>query len=240
MQNLSVVSVDTQPELIGSELSFVPRWPNSLVGNIARDIADDIVAGRLRPGHDLNSVELARRFDTSRTPVREALLLLEKEGLVEIECHRRPRVKRWSWNEICDLYQIRSALAGLVAELIIKNATECDLELLDVRFQEQLDACEQSDVDAYFRAMINVRGTEARICGNSQLRQFLEQLGLRVLQLRHYSVSTPEAMQEAAKDYARILLAYHERDGEVAVALSRSVVLRALERIRRLGWKGSE
>ncbi len=240
MQNLSIVSVDTAPELMGSELSSAQRFPNSLVGNIARDLADDIVAGRLRPGHDLNSVELARRFDTSRTPVREALLLLEKEGLVEIEMHRRPRVKRWSWSEICELYQVRATLAGLVAELIVKNAPEGDIDLLEVQFRDQVEACEKRDVEAYFRAMITVRDTEARLCGNSQLRQILEQLGLRVLQLRHYSVSTPEAMQEAAADYARILLAYHERDGELAVALSRSVVLRALERIKRLGWKVTE
>ncbi len=239
MQNLSVVPVDT-PEFTGSEVSSVPHWPNSLVGSIARKIADDIVAGRLRPGHDLNSVELARRFDTSRTPVREALLLLEKEGLVEIESHRRPRVKRWSWNEICELYQIRSAIAGLVAELIVKNATERDLEQLEIQFRDQVAAGERRDVDAYFRAMIAVRETEAHICGNSQLLQMLKQLGLRVLQLRHYSISTPEAMHEAAADYARILLAYRERDGELAVALSRSVVLRALERIKRLGWKGTE
>lgn len=240
MQNLSVVSVDTQPEFLGSEFSSAPRFPNSLVGNIARDLADDIVAGRLRPGHDLNSVELARRFDTSRTPVREALLLLEKEGLVEIEAHRRPRVKRWSWSDVCELYQVRSTLNGLVAELIVKNASDADLELLDARFQSQVDACEQRDLEAYFRAMLAVRDTEAAICGNSQLRQLLEQLGLRVLQLRHYSVSTPEAMQQAAADYARILRAYHERDGDLASALNRSVVLRALERIRRLGWKAIE
>jgi len=234
------MSADIKPELIGSEVWSAPRFPNSLVGNIARELADDIVAGHLRPGHDLNSVELARRFDTSRTPVREALLLLEKEGLVEIELHRRPRVKRWSWTEICELYQVRSTLAGLVAELIVKNAPDRDLETLEIYFRSQVEACEQRDVEAYFRAMITVRETEARICGNSQLLALLEQLGLRVLQLRYFSVSTPEAMQEATADYARILLAYHERDGELAVALSRSVVLRALERIKRLGWKDAE
>jgi len=240
VQNVIRASFGTQSGFSNSESWTASRWPNSLVGNIAKEIAADIVAGRLRPGHDLNSVELARRFDTSRTPVREALLLLEKDGLVEIESHRRPRVKRWSWNEICELYQIRSTLAGLVAELIVKNATERDLELLEVQFRDQVEAYEKRDVDAYFRAMITVRDSEARMCGNSQLLGMLQQLGLRVLQLRHYSISTPEAMQEAAADYARILLSYHERDVELAVALSRSVVLRALERIKRLGWKETE
>lgn len=67
---------------------------DSLVGKIAADIARAIADGDLLPGADLNSVELAARFGTSRTPVREALMLLEKEGLVEIPPRRRPRVAR--------------------------------------------------------------------------------------------------------------------------------------------------
>ena len=57
---------------------------DSLVGKIAADVARAISNGTLAPGDELNSVDLAARFGTSRTPVREALMLLEKEGLVEI------------------------------------------------------------------------------------------------------------------------------------------------------------
>ena len=56
----------------------------SLVSNIACDVAAEIIEGQRSPGDDLNSVELSRRFRTSRTPIREALMLLEKEGLVQI------------------------------------------------------------------------------------------------------------------------------------------------------------
>src|SRR5579872_4823367 len=104
--------------------SFRMPWPDSLVGGIATAIAGDIVSGRLRAGDDLNSVELARRFESSRTPVREALLLLEKEGLVEIESRRRPHVKRWTRSEVRELYLVRSALYALVAELIVAAATD--------------------------------------------------------------------------------------------------------------------
>ena len=240
MSNLSRVPVDILPELSSSESSAVSRWPNSLVGNIAKEIADDIVAGRLRAGHDLNSVELARRFDTSRTPVREALLMLEKEGLVEIESHRRPRVKRWTWTEICDLYQVRAILNALCAELIVVNATDAQLKVLDEIHADLAVAHEKFDVEAYFRENVAFRDTELRICGNSQLREIIENLGLRVQQLRHYSVSLPEGMLESYMDRGRLLRAYHERDAALAFALSRSAVLRGLNRIQRFGWKGME
>src|SRR5688572_19053087 len=63
----------------------------SIVDDIVLAIGTDIIEGRLKPGDDLNSVELARTFGSSRTPVREALLTLEREGFVELSARRRPR-----------------------------------------------------------------------------------------------------------------------------------------------------
>lgn len=207
---------------------------------IAGTLATDIVAGRLRAGADLNSVELARRFQTSRTPVREALLLLEKEGLVEIESRRRPRVRRWSRAEIRELYLVRAALYALVAELIVLNASDDELQLLSACYDELSSAADARDIERFFRANVAFRDLEARICHNSQLLGILDSLGLRVQQLRHYSISLPGGMNESRADRERLLRAYYERDAQLAAALSRSTVLRALARIEHSGWKGME
>lgn len=215
-------------------------WPDSLVGGIAGSIAAEIVSGKLRAGDDLNSVELARRFSTSRTPVREALLLLEKEGLVEIESRRRPRVRRWTRAEIRELYLVRAALYALVAELIVANAVEADLRLLSDCYDQLADAAAAGDLERFFRANVAFRDIEAQICRNTQLQHVLDSLGLRVQQLRHYSVSLPGGMEESRSDRERLIRAYYERDALLAAALSRSTVLRALARIEHSGWKGME
>jgi DNA-binding GntR family transcriptional regulator len=215
-------------------------WPNTLVGNIAGSIAGEIVAGRLRAGADLNSVELARRFRTSRTPVREALLLLEKEGLVEIESRRRPRVRRWTRAEVREVYLVRAALYALVAELIVVNASDEDLQLLGDCYDELAAGEKMNDLERFFRANVAFRDLEARICGNSQLRRIIDSLGLRVQQLRHYSVSLPGGMHESRADRERLMRAYFERDAQLAAALSRSTVNRGLARIEQSGWKGME
>lgn len=217
-----------------------PPWPNSLVGNIASSIAAEIVAGRLRAGADLNSVELARRFQSSRTPVREALLLLEKEGLVEIESRRRPRVRRWTRAEVRELYVVRAALYALVAELIVANAPDADLRLLSDCYDEFAAASQTHDLERFFRANVAFRDLESRMCRNAQLQRILDSLGLRVQQLRHYSISLPGAMEESRSDRERLLRAYYERDASLAAALSRSTVLRGLARIEQSGWKGME
>ena len=81
----------------------------SLVDHIVEDIAPQIIVGRLPPGADLNSVDLARRYASSRTPVREALLTLQREGLVEIPARRRPRVALVTLDQVRDIYQVRAA-----------------------------------------------------------------------------------------------------------------------------------
>ena len=101
---------------------------HSLVIQIADDVGRAIIEGRLRPGADLNSVELARRFDTSRTPVREALLLLGKEGLVNIYPRRRPRVSTISLREVREIYMIRVALNSVASEQIAASASDSDIE----------------------------------------------------------------------------------------------------------------
>ena len=65
---------------------------DSLVAQIAGDVGLRIIEGELLPGDEVNSVDLAKQFGTSRTPVREALLMLEKHRMVEVPARRRPRV----------------------------------------------------------------------------------------------------------------------------------------------------
>lgn len=210
-------------------------WPDSRVGSIAGALASDIVSGRFTGGEHLNSVELARRFDSSRTPIREALLLLEKEGLIQIEANRRPRVKQWTLTEVRELYQVRAPLNALVSELIVANATGEQLAMLDAAYAALCAASEKSDVEAFYHANVRFRDIELSICGNGQLRRIIESLGLRVQRLRYYSISLPGGIHESCSDRGRLLRAYHERDASLASAISRSAVLRGLARIERSG-----
>src|SRR2546427_12914459 len=96
---------------------------NPRVSSIAQQIGCSIIEGRLQPGDDLNPVDLSKQFQTSRTPVKEALLLLEKEGLVTIPPYRRPFVTRVSLEEAREIYQVRVNLLMLTAELIVNTGS---------------------------------------------------------------------------------------------------------------------
>lgn len=114
-----------------ARLLGVDERQDSLVGKIAIEIARDIIEERVGQSDDLNSFDLAQRFGTSRTPVREALLVLERQGMVEVPARRRPRAAEFTRQTIIEIYDLRSELYGLVARQIVENASDADLDTLE-------------------------------------------------------------------------------------------------------------
>jgi DNA-binding GntR family transcriptional regulator len=82
-----------------------------------------IVEGRLRPGERIVESRVAEDLELSRTPVREALRMLQSEGLVVIEPNRGSSVRSLTVAEIADLYELRARLEALAAELAAERIT---------------------------------------------------------------------------------------------------------------------
>lgn len=201
---------------------------DSLVATISEWVGRGIIEGRLRPDDDLNSVELARRFNTSRTPVREALMLLEKEGLVEVLARRRPRVAHTTLDMVREIYAIRANLHGLVAERVATLVDERGLTELRALVETMGAAAEEQDVDRYFWSNVAFHERAAEAANNPTLQRILDSLGLRVLQLRHRTMSLPNRMLQSIEDHRRLVRAFQEHDTVLANALARSIVLGAL------------
>ena len=208
---------------------------SSLAFAIFREIAVGIVEGRLPPGHEVNSAELAREFSTSRTPVREALLMLEREGLVVVPPRRRPYVSDVALAQVREIYEIRASLYGLVSELVVERAS--DRGIADLRdWQELLDRdARAGDVDAYFWHNVGFRNAEAALSGNRELQRRLGALGLQMHRFRHLSLSLPGRLLHSVADHERLVRAYAERDTAMAVAITRSLVWRGYRAIERSG-----
>jgi DNA-binding GntR family transcriptional regulator len=204
---------------------------DSLVASIADWVSRAIIEGRLRPGEELSSVELARRFHTSRTPVREALVLVANHGLITIEPRRSPRVSAVELSDVRDIYQLRASLYALAAELIVERASDEQLRALSRCFDELAAAHAAGDVDRYFWANVRFRDTEVEISGNAQLKRLLDTLRLRTHQLRHYSLSLPQRLNRSLVGHELLLRAYDDRDAQLAVSINRWIVLGALRAI---------
>jgi DNA-binding GntR family transcriptional regulator len=98
---------------------------------LRRQLADDIVRGGLRPGAPLEESEIARRFNVSRTPVREALRQLVASGLVEARAHRGAVVAQPSIERLNGMFEAMAELEALCAGLAAERMTAIERHRLE-------------------------------------------------------------------------------------------------------------
>lgn len=140
--------------------------------------------------------------------------------------------------EVREIYELRGELYGLLSRRIVARCSDRELDELR-RAQEDLEqAAAADDLDRYFWATAAFRNTEARLVGNETVRGVLDSVGVRTLQLRHLSLSLPGRVGTSVADHRRLLQAYEDREGQLAAALTRSIVRRGLAAIEGSGWTG--
>ncbi|MGJ5176123.1 GntR family transcriptional regulator [Bradyrhizobium oligotrophicum] len=99
-------------------------------------LADDIVRGTLAPGAPLDETEIAKRFNVSRTPVREALRQLAASGLIEARAHRGAVVARPSAERLTGMFEAMAELEGLCAGLAAQRMTPVERQRLEAIHDE--------------------------------------------------------------------------------------------------------
>lgn len=105
---------------------------------VASYLREAILGGQLRPGDRIRQEEVAERFGASRLPVREALRMLEAEGLTELEPHKGARVPRLTQHEVEVIYQMRERLEPLALAESLPRLTAADDDRLG-RLQQQIE-----------------------------------------------------------------------------------------------------
>lgn len=215
-----------------------------LVVQVATWVGLGVIEGRLRPGQDLNSVDLSHRFNSSRTPVREALMLLEQEGLVEIRARRRPRVAAFTPERVRQIYEVREHLLELVGRLVAAKASEEDLADLRQRVQLMRQQADSGDVDGYFWSHVALQERMTVIAGNDTLKGILDSLALRTLILRHASLEKPGRLPDSVAAQEQILQALEAHDADLAAMLLSRATRSAYAAIEQSpwaewGWPGS-
>lgn len=113
---------------------------------IAEHLREAILRGDLRPGDRIRQEEVAARFGASRLPVREALRMLEAEGLTEHEAHKGARVPRLSQHEVEVIYQMRERLEPLAIIESLATLTLDDLTRIEA-VQQRIEV--NDDVDRF-------------------------------------------------------------------------------------------
>ncbi len=206
---------------------------NTKSENLTEYLIEAIVEGQIAPGSKISEPELAKRFEVSRGPLREALMRIEGLGLIERIPHVGARVIQFSSEKLVELYAVREALEGMAARLAARNITEIEIAGLETLLSTHSAHIDQVDGASYFHQQgdFDFHYRIIKASRNSQLISLLCDELYHLL--RMYRYQSPRAQSrpvEALDEHKFILQAIRNRDEELAEMLMR----RHISRSRRL------
>lgn len=209
---------------MASSLKVVPQ-------PVRRQVEDGlraaIISGRFLPGDHMPDKLLCETFGTSRSVVREAVRLLEAEGLVVVHPNRGPFVALLSEQEVSDIYEVRGALEALAGEGFATRATDAERAALKSIFKELRGMSSNTDRDALLD--VKRRFYEVLTAGskNELVSKMLERTLVRVAQLRGMSLSSENRLPNTISEIGKIMAAIDKKDAAAAGAACRAHVAAA-------------
>jgi DNA-binding GntR family transcriptional regulator len=186
---------------------------------IYEEIVRMIVSGELPSGTPLDEKALTERLQVSRTPFREALGTLAKEGLIEIRPYRGFFVRSFTRKEVDDLYELRKVLECFAVELAVPNMSDRHIANFRQILDSAINALELDDMAAYGLRDREFHETIAELSGNAALIETLSRLALQIQVGRTIANESHTFAEHAARERDGILTAFRKRDVRAAVAL---------------------
>jgi DNA-binding GntR family transcriptional regulator len=182
----------------------------------------------------LDERELSERLGVSRTPIREAVAVLQQEGFVRVVPRRGIMVVRRTKREIIEMVQAWAALESMAARLITRHASDEDIATLRGLFQSFGTEHEVLDhLDEYSSINIAFHQTLIRLSGSETLASLTDNLALHVRAIRHRTIYEMDRAQRSLQDHMRIIDSLEARDTERAERLARDHTLRLAEHVEK-------
>ena len=215
---------DTPPEF---------QIPDVLAKELARFLQDQIVFGEITPGTRLIEEDVVRRYNVSRSPVREAFRFLEQNGLLVRDRRRGVRVGALSVTDLDEIYACRIPLEGLAAEAAARNREESHLPALEAAMVGLQDAFAKADVRQYFEQNVRLTDQILLASGNATLRRLLGTIGKQALRYRYLAYSqTSNMMQLSVETNREIIDAILRQRARTARMLTEDLIQQSWQGIR--------
>ncbi|MEA2632438.1 MAG: hypothetical protein QOE66_2657 [Chloroflexota bacterium] len=194
------------------------RLPRSLAEDAADVLRTQILAGGLPRGAHLVEARIARQFNVSRGPVREAFKLLRAEGLVEEEPRRGTFVVTLSSVDVREIYDLRAALEGRAARAIARRRDPRTLDELRVTLDAIAAAAAAGDVREVARHDLEFHESICRLSGNARLHMTFQRHVPALQTLIKLDEYLYRSMSEIAAQHEPILAAMRAGDADRAAA----------------------
>jgi len=169
----------------------------------------------------LDERQLSQALGVSRTPIREAMSLLEQEGFLRTAPRRGVFIVRKTKKQIIEMIEMWAALESMAARLATLNASDAEIGALRHMFDEFLNAAPSEHIDEYSDANIAFHQAIIRLSGSHLMGKTIENLFIHVRAIRRMTISQRDRAARSIVDHMQIIEALERRDTELAERLVR-------------------
>jgi len=169
----------------------------------------------------LDERQLSESLGVSRTPIREAMTVLEQEGFLRTVPRRGVFIVRKTKKQIVEMIEMWAALESMAARLATVNASDEDIAELRTMFDEFRNSTPAEHIDEYSDANIAFHQAIIRLSGSHLMGKTIENLFIHVRAIRRLTISQSDRASRSIVDHMRIIEALERRDTELAERLVR-------------------
>ncbi|MCA0754342.1 GntR family transcriptional regulator [Paenibacillus sp. N4] len=195
------------------------KWPvvstNSISEQVYTMLKKDILSGELQPGTRLLVLEIAKRFNISQAPVREALERLKQAGFITGIPNKGSVVSDITAKEIKDIFVLREIIEGYAVRETMKSMKEADYSYLESLIKDMDDAHNRNDVLAILELDMEFHGFFYKRCGNHMILELWNHMKLKVM--RFMAISNRHYKTDGLADWhMKLVEVLREGDAEAA------------------------
>ncbi|WP_320045820.1 GntR family transcriptional regulator [uncultured Ilyobacter sp.] len=181
-----------------------------------------IIDGEISPEEKIVETEYAEKFQISRTPLREAIRMLELEGYVESHSKGGVIVKNCTKEDVEEIYKIRIALEGIILEEVIKKSSQSDIKKLENILKETKKIMvENKNNDDVFKLFSKFNNTLYSIAKMSRVEDLIKNMNLYLKRFRKMAVEDFERKKQASDDHVELVNAIKEKDINKALEINK-------------------
>ena len=228
-------------------IPILPAARASLHEQVAHQLRQMLVEGRIAPGAKLNERELSEVLNVSRTPLREAIKMLAAEGLVELLPNRGAIAVELTEADILNTFEVMAGLEAQSGELAAQRITDAELNEIKALHFEMLAAYTRRDLPSYYRLNSAIHGAINAAAKNPVLTATYKQVNARLQALRFRSNQDGEKWKNAVREHELMIDALSARDAQAMRAVlaghlanKLDVVIEQLRAARQVNASGSK
>lgn len=201
--------------MLGKGVKYLEKRTGKALHSVVEYLKQGIASGDYLPGEKLNMLDIAEKLGISRIPVSEAFQDLGKQGLVELINNRGAYVKKYTFQEAYNIYNVWTHLDVLACRLAAQNLNDDHIRKIEKNLREQEGIIEDGDYDSYDRFIIKNHEFHlliAQFSGNQFLFELIDNILNRVRIIRMLSLGFPTRPPESYREHLMLFKYIKEKE----------------------------